>query len=219
MTGPLITMSRRKPLDRCTACHMRMEICLCSMLDECKRNLKLSTRVVIIMHHRERFLTTNTARLAALSIPHCEIRMRGFLPIPFKEKDILEKDRQALLLYPSDDAVELNDDFVKKIEKPITLIVPDGSWRQASKVAKRESFLSDVPRVKLPLGAPSRYRLRREPKPHGLATFEAIARALGTLENKSVENRLNVIFESMVSKTMASRGQPLGLSEIACEVA
>jgi DTW domain-containing protein YfiP len=39
-----------------------------------------------------------------------------------------------LLFYPSEDAVELDKELVAQDQKPIQLIVPDGTWRQASKV-------------------------------------------------------------------------------------
>ncbi|MCC6998050.1 MAG: DTW domain-containing protein, partial [Deltaproteobacteria bacterium] len=58
----------------------------------------------------------------------------------------------------------------------------------------------------LPLGAPSAYRLRREPKVGGLATFEAIARALGILESPAVEATLTALLERMVTATLRTRG-------------
>jgi DTW domain-containing protein len=109
------------------------------------------------------------------------------------------------LLYPSKRAVELSPEYVATLGKPVTLIVPDGSWRQAAKVARREADLKDVAHVTLPNGKDSLYRLRREPKRGGLATFEAIARALGFLENKEVEVRLEGLFLTMVERTLNSR--------------
>lgn len=157
------------------------------------------------MHHREKHLTSNTARLAANTIPGCEIRMRGLKDKPFDPTGILEDHRQALLLYPSPSAQELGPEYLSQFTKPITLVVPDGSWRQAAKVARREPFLKDVPHVTLAFDGPSIYTLRREPKPHTLATFEAIARALGAIEGKEVRRELEAVFQHMVEQTMYSR--------------
>ena len=96
-----------------------------------------------------------------------------------------------------------------RVAPPYTLIVPDGSWRQASKMGQREEALRHVQRVKLAAGAPSRYRLRRETKPEGLATLEAIARALGVLESHAVEDALLAVFDLMVERTLRSRGMHL----------
>jgi DTW domain-containing protein YfiP len=49
--------------------------------------------------------------------------------------------------------------------------------------------------------------LRRHTDPRFLATFEAIARALGVLESAAVQARLEHVFHLMVERTLASRGQ------------
>jgi DTW domain-containing protein YfiP len=210
-SGVLMSRGRKKDA-RCEECLMRFEICICKEIAECRSKLDVQTRVVILMHHRERHLTTNTARLAARIMPRTEIRMRGFKDTPLNTAGIIEEDRQALLLYPSDKAEELGPDYMKHITKPVTLIVPDGSWRQASKVAKREPFLKDVPHVTLPNDAPTFYQLRREPKSTGLATFEAIARALGWIESPHIRSELEKVFRIMVQRTVNSR-----LGVLSCE--
>lgn len=196
-----------KPHNRCQRCQMLSQYCLCSDAEECKKKLEhLQSSVHIIMHHRERFLTTNTARLAKLCLPRCEIHLRGMIEkkIPFDE--ILKNAPHPLLLYPSEKATELSSDYVKKISGPITLIVPDGSWRQASKVAKRENVLEKIPHVKVLKGSESQYKLRREPKFSGLATFEAIAIALGIIEGCNIQQNLEAVFLKMVDQTLKSRG-------------
>jgi DTW domain-containing protein YfiP len=122
---------------------------------------------------------------------------------------ILSDDRQPLLLYPSEDALELTPEFVRSFSKPFTLIVPDGSWKQARKVARREGFLRDVPHIKIRPRSPSRYRLRQEPNEQSLCTFEAIMMALGVLEGErgaEVEAGMNKLFTQMVERTLWSRG-------------
>ena len=76
-------------------------------------------------------------------------------------------------------------------------------------MGNREESLKSLLRVKLPTSAPSRYRLRQETKPGGLATIEAIARALGFLESPEVERALEAIFALMVERTLRSRGVKL----------
>ena len=86
-------------------------------------------------------------------------------------------------------------------------MVPDGTWRQASKVRQRVPGLRDVPCVSLPPDEPSIYRLRAEAHGHGLATIEAIARALGILEGLHVRHALEQVFRAMVERTLWSRGE------------
>ena len=97
-------------------------------------------------------------------------------------------------------------------QKPVTLIVPDGNWAQAKKAFKREKALHAFPRVKLPLGPPSKYWLRAAPRPEAVSTYEAIARAMGFLEGPEVQARMEAFFDVMVERTLHARGQARGLS-------
>jgi DTW domain-containing protein YfiP len=208
LDGVGIPVSRRKkPDQRCKTCQMRHELCLCKEIAQCRSDIKITSRISILMHYREFSGTTNTARLAYLSLPGAELFIRGRLESPLEPEKILKiEDFDPVLLYPSEDAVVLEPDFLKQFRKPINLIVPDGNWRQAAKVAKREAFLKDVPRVFLPQTSASLYRLRREPKSGGLATFEAISRALGIIEGPGLSQRLDKLFDKMVTRTLESRG-------------
>jgi DTW domain-containing protein YfiP len=72
----------------------------------------------------------------------------------------------------------------------------------------------DLPTVRLAPGAPSAYRVRKETKSEGLATIEAIARALGVIEGvgestgsdgPTIQHALEDLMRIMVERTMASR--------------
>ena len=74
----------------------------------------------------------------------------------------------------------------------------------------RVAGMRDMPCVSLPIAAPSIYRLRLEAHPFGLATVEAIGRALRVLEGESgpeVERSLLHVFRAMVERTLWSRGE------------
>src|SRR5690606_28417513 len=75
------------------------------------------------------------------------------------------------------------------------------------KMPRRISWMASLPRVRLPEGAETGYRLRSEPKVGGLATMEAIARAYGILEGPEVQRQLESIFRKMIDRTLYSRGQ------------
>lgn len=158
------------------------------------------------MHHRELCRTTNTARLAQLTLPDCEIRVRGLPDTPSVTEGLIDPSRLQLLLYPTAEAQELTPEWIATFNKPVTLIVPDGTWGQAAKVAKREPVLKTIPHVKLPLDRASTYALRRGSATKGVSTFEAIARTLGLLEGNTIQQRLEKLFGVMVERTLRSRG-------------
>jgi DTW domain-containing protein YfiP len=172
--------------------------------------LELSTRIVIFMHFREISLTTNTARLARAALKKCEIRVRGRQANPVDAFDLARDPTLApYVLYPSDDSVELSPDHAARGRaegKTLTLIVPDGNWRQGAKAVKRTPGLEGVPCVRIPLGPPSEYVLRSAPRADYVSTYEAIARALQVVEGRDVHDRLMEYFRMKIDRTLWARG-------------
>ena len=194
----------RGTLDRCPRCALHLRLCLCASLEP----LLLETRVVVLRHRKEVHKPTNTGRLVPLTLVQGEIRVFGARDEELDTADLLDPQRRTVLLYPSPDSQLLARD--ESDPRPVTLIVPDSDWRRAHKLTTREEKLVSVPRVHLPNGPPSTYRLRHHPDPRFLATFEAVARALGILEGPAVQAHLEHVFRLMVERTLWSRGQIAG---------
>lgn len=198
-------MSRRDNADkRCLRCRMLGGLCVCALMP--RPRIETRTRLVLVIHRYEELKPTNTGRLAAECLANCETDVRGHESRPTPPFRC-PPGRQPLFLFPHDGAKPLTEIAIPA--DPVTLIVPDGNWRQASKVRNRVPGLRDVPCVFLPVGAPSMYRLRTEAHDGGLATIEAIARALGLLEGEKgprVQHALEFVFRAMVDRTLWARG-------------
>ena len=123
-----------------------------------------------------------------------------------RTEGFIQPGRRSLLLYPSSQAAELNADFVAGLMAPVTLIVPDGNWRRTRKFVRHDPALAGIPHVKLPAGAPSEYRLRVQSDESSLCTLEAVARAVGILESRDAQVRLEELLRVMVERTLYSRG-------------
>jgi len=173
-------------------------LCVCDLIPSPR--LELGTRVVLFIHRYEDRKPTNTGRLATECLARSSVIVLGHRAHP--GRFVPEPGSEPLLLFPDEAAPPLAAQ-----DRPVTLIVPDGNWRQASKVRRRVPGLGDVRCVSLPPGPPSTYRLRSEPVDGGLATMEAIARALGILEGPEVRAALERVFVAMVERTLWSRGQ------------
>lgn len=180
---------------------MHARYCICEEIER----LDLETRIVVLMHHREWNKTTATAHLASLALSNFAIHLRGKKDQALPTADLTDPERRQLLLYPAEGARVLTPELVTEDPRQITIVVPDGSWRQASKVLKRVEALRDVERIVLPPGRPTEYKLRREPKEAGLATYEAIARTLGIIEGVQVQKSLERPFHAMVERTLLTR--------------
>jgi DTW domain-containing protein YfiP len=174
-------------------------LCICALLPR----LETRTRLVLFIHHSEERKPTNTGRLAADCIANSEVIVLGVPhrpPAAFACSD----GSRPLFLFPDKGATPLDE--LAPSSQPVTLIVPDGNWRRARRVRTRVPGLPEIARVSLPPGLPSSYRLRAASHPDGLATMEAIARALGILEGPAAQAELERVFHIMVERTLWTRG-------------
>lgn len=195
-------MTRRNNLDRCATCSMHATLCICALVPR----LETRTRLQLIVHYREESKPTNTGQLAARCLPHSQLSIVGDRQRPLDIAPVTDRE-QPVLLFPADDAVPIT--HFAASERPVVLFVPDGNWRQASKMRKRIPGLADLPCVTLPDTAPSNYRLRAEFHAGRLSTFEAIARALCILEGHDgprIEAAMLAVFHVMVERTLWLRG-------------
>jgi tRNA-uridine aminocarboxypropyltransferase len=181
---------------------MHGSLCVCSLMPNPR--LATRTRVVLLIHRYEDRKPTNTGRLAAECFSNHQIMVRGHEASP-TPPFLFDESTEALFLFPLEGARLLAPRGAGS--KPVMLIVPDGTWRQASKVRKRVAGLRDVPCVTLPSDVPSIYRLRAEAHEAGLATAEAIARATGILEGDDVRAAVERVFRAMVERTLWARGE------------
>ncbi len=161
----------------------------------------------MVLHRDEVRKPTNTGQLAARCLQSSEVLVHGNIgetvAAPW-EGDELDA-AHSLLLFPCEEATPLGAEHLA--DGPVRLVVPDGTWRQASKMTRRIEWMATLPKVGLPVGDQSSYRLRSEPKAGGLATMEAIARAFGVLEGHIVQDQLEEIFRIMIDRTLYCRGQ------------
>lgn len=183
------------PRPRCSRCQRPLMQCLCPLIPL----LANETEVLILQHPSETGHALNTARLAALGLTNAELRVgERFDELP------LNDGRDSYLLFPGDNAVPLTKLAAEC--RPLRLIVPDGTWRKARKLLHLNPALAGLPRVALPEGLTSRYRLRKAPMPGALSTLEAIVVALNALEGAGRFDALLKPFEALIQTQIDAMG-------------
>lgn len=182
------TLPASEPRPTCPRCFRPKSGCFCADLEP----IRTQTRVVILQHPRERYVGIGTVRLARAGLADAELR-RG---VDFGEDPVVcaaAASGNAYLLFPGDHAIDVE---TARFPSPITLVVVDGTWRQAQKMIRRNPILATLPRLRLSPRAPSLYgTIRKEPAAHCVATLEAIAHVLGYLEND--HERFSALLRSM----------------------
>ena len=193
----------RKTTDPCPICAASRAQCLCDVVPR----IELNTKICLVIHRSELKRSSNTGLLAVRALVNSEMRIRGEGREPLDLKDLLTPRYRTFLLYPSDDAVELDKELVAKEPTPIQLIVPDGTWRQASKVHSRHHELEDVQRVKISTPSNRGIQLRTQTRPEGMPTLQAIAQGLGVIEGDRVGAQLMRLYQVKIERTLTGRGQ------------
>lgn len=85
--------------------------------------------------------------------------------------------------------------------RPRRLVVLDGTWPQARKLLRDNSWVAALPRVCLRPKQPGQYRIRRAPRPEQLSTIEAIVEALRILESDTEGlDALLAAFHTMIDR-------------------
>lgn len=102
------------------------------------------------------------------------------LPRHSADLDAVLDDPRSLLLYPSRDAVPLED--VDPAGGPYNLVLLDGTWPQAKAIYVCSQRLHAMRQVKLLATGHSSYIIRTQPTEGCLSTLETAARALAVLE-------------------------------------
>jgi len=154
--------------EMCWECRRPTRVCYCAAVQP----IETRTKVVILQHPRESDVPINTARIAELALSNSTLHVGlDFARDGALQAALSDPAAPPVLLYPSDDAKDLARDAPPG---PVTLVVIDGTWWQASKLFKLNPFLQTLPRYGLAPSAESRYRIRREPAAHCLSTIEAL---------------------------------------------
>lgn len=200
---------QRKTQDPCAGCFLHRERCICEFIP----SLQLRTKLSLIIHYKEMRRTTNTGLLAAKALVNSEVVVRGEVGQALDLQTVLDPRFRPVLFFPSEDAIDLNEDFIKQSEKPIQLLVPDGNWRQASKIHYRHREIKELPRVMIKTPNPEIQRLRKETIPEGMATLQAIAEAMGVIEGAAIKRELLRLYHRKLEGTLKGRPSITRISE------
>lgn len=185
---------------RCERCTRPQRHCLCPLIP----SLPSLTQVLILQHPDEQRHALNTARLAELGLLNAYLKVgEVFADL----QQLLSDDYRACLLFPGEQAQQLPLASVAEDDRPLLLVVPDGTWRKARKLLHLNPLLAELPRVCLPTGLQSRYRLRKAPGEGALATIEAIVVALNLQEAPACFDQLLRPFEALIEGQIAAMGE------------
>jgi DTW domain-containing protein YfiP len=153
----------------CYRCFRPSFQCVCSLVAPFAAHVN----TVVLQHPNERKKYYSTAKLLSSAVTNCTL-LRG---LEFDHNFLAQKTsgQRCYLLYPSPEAVDCSE---VPLSTEDTVIVVDGTWREAGKIIYRNPFLQQLPRLSFREELQSQYRIRKQPKQGCLSTIESVAHLL-----------------------------------------
>jgi hypothetical protein len=164
------------------------------------------TGVFVLQHPRERAHPLGTARFVELGLRKSEV-----VVAENEARDLyrpMTLPPRTGLLYPREGAANLED--LPIAERPEHLLVLDGTWSHARTLYRMNPWLASLPHYRLSPHAPSRYRIRKEPRPDYVSTLESVLLALAVLEPETRGGpELLAAFDAMIDEQIRRSSEAL----------
>ena len=186
----------------CVACRLRYSLCVCAQAPL----LNVATRLIVIMHSKEWSSLANTGHFTRLALRNAEIRLHGLSHQTVSCDGLDTASSSTLVLFPGGSSYPLTKQYLAPLSRPLTLLVPDGTWNQAKNMMRRIPMLRQAQRIRLEGPSLGLLCSRRNIDGNRRSTFEAIAQTLGFLEGLETEDHLLRFFRQVLDRRKQDGG-------------
>ena len=170
----------------CLSCQRPEKACICRFITPIDNRVL----VVVLQHPSEVKQVKGTVALLSKSLQYCQV-IEGDNFTDNKALLHIFSNYNPVLLYPSEQAEVLTESVVdsfnlrNKNEKPLCLLILDGTWKKAYRMFMLSKNLHNLRQVCLPeeLASAGQYLIRKVAKNNALSSLEACCYALSILEN------------------------------------
>lgn len=199
-------LARGASVKRCQRCLLGRTACICPWRAE----MHIEVDIILLMHRDEVFKPTNTGRLIADVFPaNTHVFSWSRTQPPAALLTILaDSARYPVVVFPpGDNYVGLIHTVKPELppQQRLTLILLDGTWKQARKMFKTSRWLSGLPVMVLNGTPEGRYAVRQAATEGQLATAEATAALLSQCEESIAAQLLADYFNVFNQHYIATR--------------
>lgn len=176
--------------------------CLCELIPA----LRSAVHLLVIQHPLEQRHALNTGRLLVAGLLGARLAVHERIcSNSLTHAQLCDPAWRTELLFPGEGA-RLLAPATQADPRPRRLVLLDGTWRKARKMFALNPALQQLPRVSLPEGLVSRYRLRKTAVPNALSTIEAGVQALQLVEPGADYSALLKPFEALIEGQIQAMG-------------
>ncbi len=201
-------LARGASVRRCSVCLLAESVCICPWAAP----RQSAVDFILLLHHDEVFKPTNTGRLIADIFPANVTAFewsRTEPPAPLLAL-LADPNRYPVIVFPADatSGRTVHTTAPPLDGKRLTLVLLDGTWRQASRMFRSSAWLAGLPALTFATNQEGRYAVRQKIRDGQLATAEAAAELLrlcGEEENGQALEDYFLIFNEHYVSTRSGR--------------
>jgi len=194
-------MSQQRKRETCLKCQRAVSTCYCHVVKE----HEALHHFIILQHPSEKKHPLGTALMAHRGLKNSTLLTGECFDENIELQNLL-KERDTYLLYPYEDAKNINEVKNQLNKKTVNFIILDGTWKKARKIYHINDTLKGLPLLRISPTSKSEYKIRKQPKSSGLSTIETVAEVLNQVENMNTDSFL-APFHFLIEKQIESMGQ------------
>ncbi len=202
--------ARGQRVNRCDLCRLALTFCTCPIAPK-PADVNTNAGFLLLMYDTEVLKPSNTGKLIADLIPDTYAFLWSRTTKNPELQLILDDEKwQPFVVFPQEYANEDRQVYSNKVvcdhgKRPLFIML-DGSWREAKKMFRKSPYLDKFPLVSFdpkmlldnlssPVGADSRYTVRKTELEHQFSTAEVAARVLEMFGEKDNGHLLDLWFD------------------------
>lgn len=202
--------ARGQRVNRCDLCRLSTNFCTCTIAPQ-KTDVSTNAGFLLLMYDTEVLKPSNTGKLIADLIPDTYAFLWSRTTKNDELQAVLDDEKwQPFVVFPQEYASEDRQVYSNKVvceqgKRPLFIML-DGSWREAKKMFRKSPYLDKLPLVSFnpkmlldnlssPVGADSRYTVRKTELEHQFSTAEVAARVLEMFGEKDNGHLLDLWFD------------------------
>lgn len=205
------------PRENCSVCGFAKRTCYCHMV----KSFDSKVLFAILIHKIE-----IERKIATGILSHLVLENSYLIPgYDYSEDETVNElvnnpSNHCIVLYPGKESInlsKLSPEEKKKMVpdgKQLVIFVIDGTWATARQTMRFSENLKKLPQVSFDLGAPSNFRIRKQPAIECISTVEAIHRTidlLGDSQGYDIDSRahdnLIEVFDHIVDHQIAIQNE------------
>lgn len=193
----------------CRTCRRPCADCYCSFINA----FDSEPRFIILTQPREAKHRFGTGRMAHLCLKNSRL-LEGvnFSSDERVNREIHSRTGFPVLLFPSKNSINLSRQTPAErmelgpADRKLVVVVLDGTWKSVRKMLRLSRNLAHLPRICFEPPSPSKYRIRRQPKPHCYSTIEAIHHVVDLFavpgSSQRPHDNLLTVFHSVIDRQL-----------------